>query len=152
MSREVIARANLLIRDVTKGFNQPYTCSGQFDVDDLRGPTPGLILATVHGVNVDLSALGSVGWALIHNQDETNHVDVGIWDPEKIRFYPIIEIPPTFMWPIPLSRYLQQEFGSGASTGTGTLGGEESNYLRVRARNQSCYVWIGAFEGPIELS
>lgn len=152
MAREIIARATLIVKDLAKGLNEPYNCNAQFDVDDLRGPTPGLILATVYGTLVDLSLLGSTGWCLIHNQDQNNHIDVGIWDPELLRFYPICEYPPTFKWPIPLSRFLQQEFGSGATTGTGTLGGEESNRLMIRGRNQSCYVFVGAFEGPVELT
>lgn len=147
MSREVQASARLSIRDAGQRIDwKTPQRSFSFDLADTYGPTPGVILATVHGTDVDLSAIDVLGWCFFHNLDEVNYVQVGIWDPSAPRFHPFMRLPPTFAWPVLLDEFLQWEFGSGPGTGTGTLGAEDKR-LRVRAYNQSCRVRVEAWNG-----
>jgi hypothetical protein len=111
------------------------------DVSGTKGPTPGAITVTTEGTDVDLSELTIPGLCEIHNQDGTNFVEVGIWDPEVSKFYPLDEVGPGEKYTRKLSRNLQEEF----MTGTGTTGAD-TNRLRLKADTDSCEVYVGAFE------
>lgn len=111
------------------------------DVTGTKGPSPGSMSASVEGTDVDFSELTTPGLCRISNQDATNFVTVGIWDPEGNKFYPIDEILPGESYIRRLSRDLQEEFG----TGTGTTGAE-TNRLRLKADTAAVNVLVEAFE------
>lgn len=110
------------------------------DLSAVGGPTPGQIVATVAGTDVDLSELASPGWCRIRNiGDYTVHV--GIYDPQTFKFYPMIQVKADQFQVIELSSELFQEYG----TGTGTTG-PDTNTLRVKAETASTKVVVEAFE------
>lgn len=109
------------------------------DVSTALGPTPGAIVATVAGVDVSLAVLTVPGFCRIRNLDETNFVEVGIWD--GVSFYPFMDILAGESYIVRLSASLGDEFG----TGTGTSG-PGINTLRVKADTASCNVVVEAFE------
>lgn len=120
------------------------------DMNGKFGPTPGAVVATTSGTDVDLSFLTVPGWAFITNIDPIeadggNPVDIGIWDPDTDKFYPFARLKPQQAFPMPLSPFLSMEFGEGSSTGTGTTGASV-NTLRVRGLRRSVNVVIEAFE------
>lgn len=149
MANEVTVQTNLDIRktDPTDGtkvileYHGVGPSSFQADITGTKGPTPGAITATIAGTDVDLTELSTPGFCEIHNQDGTNFVTVGIWDPETLKFYPILEVGPAEKYALKLSRLLQQEFQTGAGTT-----GPDTNRLRIKADTASCVVYVGAFE------
>ena len=104
-----------------------------------RGPTPGLLLATLAGTDVDLSLLTIPGLCRIMNLDGTNFVEVGIWD--GVSFFPMLDFLPGESFVIRLSADLGDEFG----TGTGTTAADVNN-LRIKADTADCDVIVEAFE------
>lgn len=150
MSNEATVRVSLRIRkvDSTTGITQ-LDYQGQHtaftaDVTGTKGPTPGAITAHTYGTIVDLSQLTTPGFCRFMNLDATNYVEVGIWDADIDKFYPLIELLPGESYPLRLSRLLGKETDSGASTGTGTTGG--NNFLMVRANAADCDMLVEAFE------
>jgi hypothetical protein len=115
--------------------------SYQVDVTGAKGPTPGAMSASVAGTDVDFSQLTQPTLCLLHNQDGTNFVEYGVWDPEGSKFYPLGELGPGEVHVLKLSRNLQEEYG----TGTGTTGAN-TNRLRLKADTAACNVFVGAFE------
>lgn len=113
----------------------------QVTVTGTKGPVPGAFTVTTAGVNLDLSELTTPGLYEIHNLDDTNFIEVGIWDPEGNTFYPLNEIGPGEKYIAKFSRNVQEEFG----TGTGTTGAD-TNEVRLKADTASCEVYVGAFE------
>jgi hypothetical protein len=109
------------------------------------GPTPGQILVSVYGTDVDLSVLDTPGFCWMQNLDTVNYVEYGVWDGEFDRFYPLGELKPGEINVIRLARNLFQEYGEGPGTGTGTQGAG-TNTFRMRAYNQDCKVRVEAFE------
>lgn len=64
----------------------------QFDQTGQGGGVPGLIEATTAGVDADLSALTTPGWAYFRNLDDTNFVQIGHWSGST--FYPFAKMKP----------------------------------------------------------
>ena len=139
MANEAEVRSSLQITGGdTEYRSQPTTFLA--DVSDVtKGPTPGLVVATVAGVDVDLSLLTVPGLCRIQNKDDTNFIEVGIWD--GVTFYPLMDFLPGESFPIRLSASLGDEFG----TGTGTSG-PSINTLRIKADTAPCNVIVEAFE------
>lgn len=140
MSNEIEFRGGLTIR---KGFldYRSSPTSFQADQDGSGGPTPGEMLATEDGADVDLSMLTTPGMAWVQNMDSTNYVEFGIFDATANVFYPFLEVLPGECYPIRLSRYIQQEFG-----GTGTADTVASSTLRVKGIGGDCRVRVDVFE------
>lgn len=136
------AQVNSSLR-IIKGNIEYYSLPRVFsaDVTGTKGPTPGVMVASVTGADVDLSELTTPALCRLINLDTTNFVEYGIWDPEGSTFYPLGEIQPGESYIIRLSRYLQEEFG----TGTGTTGAD-TNRLRLKADTAACNVVVEAFE------
>ncbi len=109
------------------------------DVSGSKGPTPGAIAATIAGVDVDLSELTVNGLCRIMNLDDTNFIEVGVWD--GVSFYPMMDLLAGESFVFRLSADLGKEFG----TGTGTTG-TDVNTLRIKADTASCDVLVEAFE------
>jgi len=101
--------------NVTKGTTRINTKPTSFtaDVDASNiAPTPGLVVATLAGTDVDLSALTTPGLCTIQNVDGTNYVTGGIWDPEGNTFYPLFELLPGEKYVLRLARDIEEEFGT----------------------------------------
>lgn len=143
MANEAQVRSSITIRkDDLYYVSQPQ----QFNVDvsEARGPTPGTILATIYGTDVDISLLTVPGLCRIQNLDATNWIEYGIRDPETNKFYPLGEVGPGESYPMKLSRNIEWEY-AGSGTGTGTSG-DSNNRFCIRANTASCYVLVEAFE------
>jgi len=145
MSAEAQIHASLIIRKLSGAIVQLDYRSGpsayNVDVTGAKGPVPGAIAATVAGTDVDFGELTQPTLCFIHNQDATNFVEYGIWDPEGSKFYPLGELGPGESHILKLSRNLQEEY----QTGTGTTGAS-TNRLRLKADTAACNVFVGAFE------
>lgn len=145
MSGEAQIRSSLQITKKTGAVEQinyqGKPTSFNADVAGTKGPVPGAVTATVAGTDVDFSQLTTPTLCRLQNQDATNFVEYGVWDPEGNTFYPLGELLPGETYVLRLSRNLQQEFG----TGTGTTGAE-TNRLRLKADTASVNVLVEAFE------
>lgn len=138
---EATVRAYVSIRNGNLIYTSPVT-SFQATVTGKNGPTPGCILVTPEGTDVDfsqLTAFGGLCW--LHNIDDTNWVEYGIWDSATLTFYPLGELLPGECYPLRLSRNLQKdEPGTGTGPGTGTT------KLRFKSYNQPLRVDVDAFD------
>lgn len=123
----------------------PRPTSFNFDVGTDGGPYVGGVTVTTDGVNIDLSAIDALGgWCRIYNQDtvsnSTNFLEIGIWDPDNSKFFPLHELLQGEFYEARLARNLSEEYG----TGTGTTG-PDANQLRLKAWNAPIEVLIEAF-------
>lgn len=145
MANEARINSSLQISNVTSSALDYASRPSSFNADvgsGAAGPTPGIVVATVQGVSVDLTKITTPGgFCRIINLDPTNFVEVGIWDPEGATFYPLMELLAEEFYVIRLARNLQQEYG----TGTGTTGAG-TNRLRLKADTASCDVVVEAFD------
>lgn len=146
MADEATIRSSLQIRkDDGSGLvlldyrSQPTTFEA--DVSGTLGPTPGAFAASTAGTDVDLTELTTPGFCRLTNQDATNFVTFGIWDPEGNTFFPLGEILPGESYVLRLARDIQAEYGTGA----GTIGAN-TNRLRIKANTAACNVNVEAFE------
>lgn len=140
MASEATVRVSLAIR--ADNINYPGG-QGAFtaDVTGRKGPTPGAFTATTDGTDVDLSQLTTPGWAHVKNLDATNYVQVGVWDSNTSRFYPLLRLLAGESVVVRLDADIGEEYeGTGTGTGTGP------NTLRVKANTASCVVLVEAFE------
>ncbi len=113
------------------------------DVTGTKGPTPGAITVSTAGTDVDLSELTTPGLARISNVSVLGFMEIGLWDPEFSRFYPLLEMDPGESQVVKLSRNIEEEFGTGA--GTGVIGAN-TNRLRLKAIGQAGVALVEAFE------
>jgi len=144
MANEIQVTSGLIIKQGTDPIQIDYVSrptSFRADMTGVLGPTPGAFVATVLGTDVDLSTLTTPGFCRISNQDATNYVTVGLWDPEGTDFFPIFEVWPGESYVMRLARDIQEEY----ETGTGTTGAN-TNRLRIKADTASCNVLVEAFE------
>ena len=115
------------------------------DVVGIKGPSPGAILVSVTGTDVDLSELVVPGLCRFMNLDDDNFFEYGIFDPDTSTFYPLGEVGPGHFYVLHLSRNLAWQYGTG--TGTGTSPGEgETNRLRLKADTAPLNALVEAFE------
>ena len=110
-----------------------------------KGPTPGAVLCSTAGTDIDLTELTTPSLCRIQNLDAANRVEVGIWDPETSKFYPLLELLAGESYVVRLCRLLGWEYGTGTGAGTGTTG-PNTNRLRIRANTAACNVLVEAFE------
>src|SRR6185436_9880011 len=147
MSNEARINSSLQIRivsgTVTELDYQSRPNSFNGDVSVANGPTPGGITASLLGTVVDLSQLASPGYCWIANMDPTNYVEVGVYDPDANEFYPMLEILPGQSYPLLLSRFLGQEFGTSLP-GTSAVG--TGIQLMIKAVGGACNVRVDAFD------
>ncbi len=106
-----------------------------------KGPVPGAIAVSTGGTDVDLSELTTPGLCRLSNQDATNYVEYGIWEPATTTFYPFGEIGPGESYVVKLSRNFLEEY---SGTGTGTTA--PTNTFRMKANGAACNVLVEAFE------
>ena len=117
--------------------------SGGFAADASRGPAPGLVSVSTSGTDVSLAGLTSPGACWLENQDATNYVDVGVYEPATGVFYPLLELPPGARYAVVLSRNVGEQW-AGSVTGTGT--DAANNTLRLRANGAACDVVVEAYD------
>jgi len=103
------------------------------DVTGTKGPSPGAVSITTGGTSIDLSELSWPSLCRFMNQDDTNRVEVGVYDGVST-FYPFIELLPGESYTMRLSRYLQ---------GPGTAGTWE---LYGQAYGDTVVLLVEAFE------
>jgi hypothetical protein len=145
MANEVRVTGTLQIRKTTSAGKvlTDYMArpnSFQADMDGFGGPFVGGVVVTIYGTDIDLSALTTYGgWCRIYNSgtidgdnSAEHYLEIGIWDPEFLRFHPIHELLPGEYYDARLSRNLPQEYGTGTGTGTVNVGPGTSR-LRMRA-------------------
>lgn len=137
MSNEATVRSSLRIRSGKKDYRS-YPESFRADVSELTGPTPGEILVTTIGRDVDLTELETPGLCRIQNLDDTEYVLVGIDDGAS--FFPLMEILPGESYVIRLYRQLGYEF-----TGTGTGTPSDVNMLHIKTVHGEARVLVEAF-------
>lgn len=144
MANEVIISGSIRIRKPNPGLK--YTSlptAFKMSMSGNKGPVPGSITVHPAGTNVDFSQLTIPGPCRITNQDLTNYIEIGSWDPDTNTFIPLFELYPGEFQIIPrLSRFLGKEMGSGSGTApTGS-----SAKIRIKAHTAPCNVNIEAFE------
>lgn len=140
MANEATIQTSL---QIVKGSKQYRSIPSSFraDVSGSGGPTPGAILVSTAGTDVDLTQLTSPGLCRIQNTDAGNYVEVGVWNPDQSEFYPLMRILPGESYVLRLSPQINKEY-SGVGTGTTA----EHNTLRIKAANQPCVVIVEAFD------
>lgn len=140
MSSEANVRVSLTVRSGNLQYqNSPTAFSA--DLVTPKGPTPGSVLVSTDGTDIDLSQLVEPGLAHIRNIDPTNYVEYGVWDPALQRLYVLGEILPGEGYVLRLSRNLGEQY---EGTGTGTTAPTSS--LRFKANRAPCVVLVEAFE------
>jgi hypothetical protein len=116
------------------------------DISGLAGPTPGAISAATSFTIVSLtqitSAGGVPGLCRIMNLDQTNFVEVGIYDSGHSSFYPLMELLPGETYVFRLSRYLGEEMDTTPGTGTSSTA---TVSLAIKADVAACQVLVEAF-------
>jgi hypothetical protein len=147
MSNEATIRSSLQIRVEENGLvvldYRAQPTSYQADVSSVVGPTPGSFLVSTAGTDVDLSALTIPGLCRFMNNSSSNYVTIGIWDPEGVKFFPMLELLPGEFQDVRLARDIQEEYADGSGTGTD---GANTNRLRFKAIGAACNVTVDAFE------
>lgn len=141
MSSEATIQTSLQISKSGLEYQSRPT-SFRADVTGKKGPTPGAITVAVLGTSITFSELTTPGFCRIQNLDDTHFVEVGIYDPELNRFYPLLELQAGETYVFRFSRNLQEEYGI---TGTGTFA-PGANRLRLKADTAACSVLVEAFE------
>lgn len=157
MSNEVRVNAGLQIRKMDSDrstillqyLNQP---SGfQADMTGAKGPSPGAIVCTTTGTQVDFSQLTRptfcqithLGRADGTDPTDVDYVQIGIWDPATRKFYPMDEVWPGETYTRRLSRNLQEIY---VGPGTGTAAGGETARMMILANGASQNIKVEAFE------
>ena len=142
MANEVQVRLSLTLIKGNMDDRPNVTFNADMDTAYPLGPTPGAFIATVNGVDVDLSQLTTPGWCVIKNLDETNYVAYGVRDPETDVFYYFGELGPGEGNIVKLSR----NFGEEESGGPGTATTAPTNVMHIQANTAPCNVYVGAYE------
>lgn len=140
MANEIAVQIRVRVTNGNLKYVNPVS-SFYVDMTGAKGPTPGAIAVPTDGVDVYFDQLTTPGLCLITNLDDTNYVEVGIYDPQTDVFYPLMEVGPGESWPMILSRNLGEQY---AGSGTGTTTPE--NYLRLKANVAACDVQVETFE------
>lgn len=139
MSDEIRISSGIQVKKGVLDYRSSNPTSFLTDMTTARGPSPGTIVASTGGTDIDFSELINPGWCRITNLSETvgNFVDVGIYDGDH--FYPLMEIAPgEVAGPFKLSRRFD-EGGSGSGTSTLTS-------VRIKAAVENCAVNVEAFD------
>ena len=109
------------------------------DVEDGTGPTPGLIIVPVSGIDINLTAITNPGGLIrIQNLSTTNYIELGSWDGAIFR--PLFELLPGEFYVHRLARNL----GNIYATGTGTSG-TDTTTIRLNADTSAVTCLVEAF-------
>ena len=108
------------------------------------GPTPGGLVASLSGTDIDISKLTTMGGLFYAcNYDLTNRVEIGVYEPATGTFFPFLELLAGESIVGRLSRNVLEQF-DGTVTGTGTYA--ENNTLRAKAYGAAVSMFFGAFD------
>lgn len=138
MANEVRVLAGLQINFGNLKYTSPVQ-SFLADLTGAAGPTPGAINVTTAGVDIDLSALTTPGWAFFYNNDSENYVEIGVHDGTLFHAYQ--EVGPGEGAVLKFSRNLFEE---RTIPGTGTTG--DVNTLHAIANGATVNLLVAAFE------
>lgn len=141
MANEATVRVSLAIRVGVQDFRSSPT-SFNADVSVAKAGTPGAVLASLTGTDVDLSALSVPGLCFMQNLDPTNYVEIGAYDPDVTTFMPSFELLPGEVFVGRLSRLLGSEMGNVPGTGTTGSGVR----LRIKGVGGACNCAVLVFE------
>lgn len=111
------------------------------DMTGAKGPTPGAIAVSRFGTDISLSQLDHPGFCRFRNLNETNPIEVGVYNTDQSEFYPLLRLLPGESYVVRLSPNISGEY---AGTGTGTTG--ELNTLRAISENADGVLLVEAFE------
>lgn len=141
MANEIRVALSLQIKkDQLTYLSQPTAYTDDMVIGE--GESPGLVIVDKFGVDISLSTLTDPGYCWMQNLDDTNYVEVGIYDPETNKFYPFLELKPLGK---PQLVFLSRNFGEEyAGTGTGTTA--PTNRMRMKANTDTCRVRVHTFE------
>lgn len=145
MANEIQVRSSLAVRKVSGVVTlvdyQARPAGFNADLDGNYGPVQASLAVSLSGTDVSFSALGSSqpGFYRIMNQDATNFVTLGTYDPTSDVFTPVMEIGPGETYVGKWSRFVAWE-----TTGTGTAGGHD-NTIRLVANGAPCQVLVETF-------
>ena len=148
MADEVTVQLGLTVRKNNLNHRPPMR-TFKADLTTPVGPTVGAIIVTTEGTDVEFTELVDPGWCMITNQedDEGSSIEIGLYDPETNRFYPMFVIEPGWAFgPVCFDPSFQWEEYPAGGTGTGTGTGGYTNRLRLRAKAHACYALVEAFE------
>ena len=106
-----------------------------------KGPTPGALTIPVGGKVIPLTELRTPGFCRVQNQDTTNYVELGLYNPGLGLFFPFMELQPGESFVFRFSRNMLEEY---VGTGTGTTGPD--NRLFAKANGAAVVMLIEAFE------
>ena len=142
MANEVTIRTSLHVLKASNNIDyQSRPTEFRGDLTGSKGPGPGVTTVSTAGTDIDFSEFTTPGYVRIQNQDATNFVELGIWDPQITKFYPLLEILPGQSYVLRWSRNITREF----ATGTGTTG-PDTNTIRLKADTAAVPVLIETFE------
>lgn len=140
MSNEATIRTGIQI--IVDGLTyRPPTTAFNVDVSAAKGPTPGLVVVSIFGIDVLFTDLTTPGLCRITNYDLTNFITYGLGDGITTEFYPLGEVGPGESYVIKLSRNLgvdMEEATTGVASGGKTF--------RLVADTETCNCSVEAFE------
>ena len=148
MANEVTIRFGVRIRKGNVNYRPPdRQYRAHIESESPAGPTPGSILVTTEGTDLDFGDIVDPGFCFITNIDNAggSNISIGPYDPETDRFYPIYEIAPGEVQPGRLDSLLGWESYPASATGTGTGTSGQTTRLRLRAKSHDCYAHVEAF-------
>lgn len=139
MPNEITVRSNLAIVNGDLEYSS-RPAAFQADQAVAIGPTPGTLLVSTNGIDIDLSELTTPGMARFQNLSTANIIDVGRFDPDSNKFYPFLKLKPGESYIVRLSEHITEEY---LGTGTGTT--SSATTLRAKARNAASRLLVEAF-------
>lgn len=145
MAGEARVTSSLFVRKATGSVvhidYQSRPASFVADVNGTKGPTPGSILVSVNGTNIDLTELGTPGLCRFHNQSPTYSVRIGRWNETTDEFYPFMLLKPGESYVVRLDADIEEEY-----SGTGTAVSAAVSTLRAIAMTQDVNLLVEAFD------
>jgi hypothetical protein len=144
MANEIQVRSDLKISNGSLQFQSRPTSFRADMASGAVGPAPGVVLVNtrfVGGTDIDLSALRSLGLCQFQNQDSTNTIHIGRFDPEIDRFYPMLKLLAGESYVLRLDDDILEEY-TGTATGTTAA----ATTLRAWAEGAASYLLVAAFE------
>lgn len=148
MAKEASVVGNLTITrrlddGTMRSFNNLLPGAFTATVVGRKGPSPGTVHISVTGTDINLSELDDPSLCAMYNPGDYP-IDVGIYDPQRGRFYPMIRLLAGEGYPMRFSPYLLGELGPGTG-GTGTIGAD-TNTLRAISQGGVGLLFVGAFD------
>lgn len=140
MAGEITINASIRVNNGNLVYASPVQ---QFQADQsvAGGMSPGQLECTHAGQEINLTALDDPKWCEVRHigDDDDVYIELCIRDPETGLMYPFAELSPGEQFPLPLSRHLGRQYGTGTGTGT-------TNQLWIRSVGGNAKVVFLGFE------